>query len=255
MIDSYLLHGPTHTCRSGPADWAAWGAMEDIHDSWQAPPAGDQQCQPRTAPRSLSATPAFGRASSRTVAMPTAAGTVSPAILRRQRLVYQGFSLLTANREDAGPSRIGPDRQGYGRAISQIVFRFALDVGMLPLTGTTDINHMQADLGVLNFHLEPNEIRQIEKLGADLSLHCARLSSSLLAPFRDRRTILSGEHSGEINAPEMLVLPLQRRLYFTVPLHFVAEPVGRGLPTWVAGLPAQASDVRLRQPHRAEWVP
>ncbi|MGZ3355746.1 MAG: hypothetical protein ACXVBO_12930 [Isosphaeraceae bacterium] len=34
----------------------------------------------------------------------------------------------------------------HGRTVSQIVFRFALDVGMVPLTGTTDAGHMRADL-------------------------------------------------------------------------------------------------------------
>jgi diketogulonate reductase-like aldo/keto reductase len=52
----------------------------------------------------------------------------------------------------------------YGRTPAQIVFRFALDVGMVALTGTTDATHMRADLDVFGFHLEPGEIKRIEEL-------------------------------------------------------------------------------------------
>jgi diketogulonate reductase-like aldo/keto reductase len=51
-----------------------------------------------------------------------------------------------------------------GRTVSQIVFRFALDVGMIPLTGTTDADHMRADLEVFDFRLEPAEVERIERL-------------------------------------------------------------------------------------------
>jgi diketogulonate reductase-like aldo/keto reductase len=36
---------------------------------------------------------------------------------------------------------------------------------MIPLTGTTDIGHMQADLDVFDFRLEPAEVGRIEGLG------------------------------------------------------------------------------------------
>jgi diketogulonate reductase-like aldo/keto reductase len=52
----------------------------------------------------------------------------------------------------------------HGCSVSQIVFRFALDVGMLPLTGTTDANHMRADLDVFGFRLTSEEVARIERL-------------------------------------------------------------------------------------------
>jgi diketogulonate reductase-like aldo/keto reductase len=45
-----------------------------------------------------------------------------------------------------------------------MVFRFALDVGMVPLTGTTDDAPMRADLEVFDFRLEPAEVQRIERL-------------------------------------------------------------------------------------------
>ena len=52
----------------------------------------------------------------------------------------------------------------HGRSVSQVVFRFALDVGMIPLTGTTDAGHMRADLDAFDFRLEPEEVERIERL-------------------------------------------------------------------------------------------
>jgi diketogulonate reductase-like aldo/keto reductase len=81
-------------------------------------------------------------------------------------LVYQGFSLLTANREAMARPELVRIAERHGRAVSQIVFRFALEVGMVPLTGTTDAAHMRADLEVFDFRLEPEEVEWIEGLAS-----------------------------------------------------------------------------------------
>jgi diketogulonate reductase-like aldo/keto reductase len=51
-----------------------------------------------------------------------------------------------------------------GRTVSQIVFRFALNVGMLPLTGTADADPMRAVLVVFDFRLELDEVERVEGL-------------------------------------------------------------------------------------------
>ena len=76
-------------------------------------------------------------------------------------IVYQGFSLLTANRRAMASPELARIAQRHGKTVSQIVFRFALDVGMLPLTGTTNANHMREDLDVFNFRLDATEVEQI----------------------------------------------------------------------------------------------
>jgi diketogulonate reductase-like aldo/keto reductase len=81
-------------------------------------------------------------------------------------LIYQAFSLLTANRELLLRPELIQIAQRHGRTTSQIIFRFALDVNMIPLTGTTNPAHMKADLEVFDFRLEPEEIERIERLAA-----------------------------------------------------------------------------------------
>jgi diketogulonate reductase-like aldo/keto reductase len=77
-------------------------------------------------------------------------------------IVYQGFSLLTANRDVLARPEMVRIAQRHGRTVSQIVFRFALDVGMVPLTGTTSAEHAKEDLAVFDFQLDPAEAMQIE---------------------------------------------------------------------------------------------
>ena len=37
----------------------------------------------------------------------------------------------------------------------QVIFRFALQVGMIALTGTTSATHMAGDLSIYDFELQP----------------------------------------------------------------------------------------------------
>jgi len=79
-------------------------------------------------------------------------------------MVYQGFSLLTANQKTLTHPELVNLASRYSRTVCQIAFRFALDVGMLPLTGTSNATNMREDLDVLEFHLQPQEALQIEAL-------------------------------------------------------------------------------------------
>jgi diketogulonate reductase-like aldo/keto reductase len=46
-----------------------------------------------------------------------------------------------------------------GAGVAQVIFRFAQQVGMLPLTGTTNPQHMKEDLAVRALHLTPEELQ------------------------------------------------------------------------------------------------
>ena len=139
--------------------------MEAIHDSGRARLLGVSNVSARAAPTACAERPASGPASSRTAATPSAAGTAtSREFCAANGIVYQGFSLLTANREVLAHPELARIARRHGRTASQIVFRFALDVGMMPLTGTTDPDHMRADLDVFDFQLTPAEVQQIEGL-------------------------------------------------------------------------------------------
>ena len=78
-------------------------------------------------------------------------------------MVYQGFSLLTANREVLASLTLTEIASRHDRSVAQVAFSFALTVGMIPLSGTTNANHMLADLDVFSFQLEREEVELIDR--------------------------------------------------------------------------------------------
>jgi diketogulonate reductase-like aldo/keto reductase len=164
VIDSYLLHGPSQPSGLARADWEAWRAMESIQESGRARLLGvsnvtveqlEELCRgARVRPRFVQNRCYAELGWDRDVRK----------FCSSNGLVYQGFSLLTANRKALARSELVRIAQRHRRTVSQIIFRFALDVGMIPLTGTTDPGHMRADLEIFDFSLDPEEIERIEQL-------------------------------------------------------------------------------------------
>jgi diketogulonate reductase-like aldo/keto reductase len=76
---------------------------------------------------------------------------------QKRNVVYQGFSLLTANREVL--QALDPLAEKFNATPAQVIFAFARAVGMLPLTGTSSADHMKEDLAALNISL-PQEVAQ-----------------------------------------------------------------------------------------------
>jgi diketogulonate reductase-like aldo/keto reductase len=164
VIDSYVLHGPTRRDGLAAIDWEAWRAMESIHASGRARLLGvsnvtlgqlEALCQDaRVRPRFVQNRCYASQAWDRDVR----------AFCTANEITYQGFSLLTANRPVLSHPELARIAERYGRTAAQVVFRFALDVGMVPLTGTTHPDHMREDLGVFDFRLDADEVSEIENL-------------------------------------------------------------------------------------------
>jgi diketogulonate reductase-like aldo/keto reductase len=164
-IDSYVLHGPMRRVGLIFEDWEAWRAMEAIHQQGKTRLlgvsnvsleqlellCGDSQVSPRFVQNRCFANQGWDY-------------HIRQFCLAND-IVYQGFSLLTANPQIVGHSEIAKIAKRYGRTACQIIFRFAIDIGMLPLTGTTDAQHMHEDLRVADFQLETGDVQRIERLG------------------------------------------------------------------------------------------
>ena len=54
--------------------------------------------------------------------------------------------------------------QRSGRSQAELVFRMAVELGMLPLTGTSSAEHMRLDLAALDFALEPADLALLERV-------------------------------------------------------------------------------------------
>jgi diketogulonate reductase-like aldo/keto reductase len=83
-----------------------------------------------------------------------------------RKIVYQGFSLLTANREVLSHPVVVRIAARTNATPAQVVFRFAQAIGMLPLTGTTSAEHMKQDLASRDLKLTADDVRAIEPLAS-----------------------------------------------------------------------------------------
>jgi diketogulonate reductase-like aldo/keto reductase len=86
------------------------------------------------------------------------------SVCREHGIVYQGFSLLTANRSELASAPVRELMARTGRSAAELVFRFALEVGMLPLTGTSSEVHMRLDLSALDFELARADVEMLERI-------------------------------------------------------------------------------------------
>jgi diketogulonate reductase-like aldo/keto reductase len=84
------------------------------------------------------------------------------AFCREHGIAYQGFSLLTANGRALASPLVTAIAKRLGRTPAQVVFRFALQAPMIPLTGTSSAAHMREDLACLDFELTREDVAAIE---------------------------------------------------------------------------------------------
>jgi diketogulonate reductase-like aldo/keto reductase len=163
-LDSYVLHAPFQRRGLGAADWEVWAVMEELCRGGKTKMIGvsnitaaqlaqlcDQaKVKPMVVQNRCFAALGWDRA--------------VREICQTNGIIYQGFSLLTANREVLGASEIHAVARRLNATIAQVIFRFAMQIGMLPLTGTTSEQHMKEDLESDRFVLTTEELQRIETI-------------------------------------------------------------------------------------------
>ncbi len=160
-IDSYVLHGPYSRVGLGEADWEVWSALEEIYESGRAKMIGISNVNPEQLELLCE------RATIKPMVVQNRCFAVLAwdqevrKICQANTIIYQGFSLLTANRGVLGDTEVEQIARRLDATPAQVIFRFALEVGMLPLTGTTKKQHMKDDLQAENLELTPDETHRI----------------------------------------------------------------------------------------------
>lgn len=163
-LDSFVLHGPSRRRGLGAEDHEAWEAMEDLHASGKTRFLGISNVaidQLEALVTTAHVKPQFVQ--NRCYARTRWDGEVR-AFCRQNGIIYQGFSLLTANIAEIRSQAFRDVMNRVQRTPAQIVFRFAIQVGMLPLTGTTDAGHMAEDLDVFDWELSAEDVKAIEMI-------------------------------------------------------------------------------------------
>lgn len=163
-MDSYVLHGPCMSQGLVEQDWAIWSKMEDLFRAGKTRLLG------------------ISNVSLEQLEELCAGVSVKPAMVQNrcyasqgwdedvrefceaQGIVYQGFSLLTANPDVLRHRSVRAMAKRYAVTPAQIVFRFALQMGMIALTGTCSPEHMKLDLAVDGFSLTAEEVAKLLSL-------------------------------------------------------------------------------------------
>ena len=163
-LDSYVLHAPFSRRGLGAADWEVWAAMEDLYKSAKTKMIGvsnitaaqlallceEAQVKPMMVQNRCFAVTAWDRQ--------------VRELCQEHGSIYQGFSLLTANPDVLAASQVRAIAARQGATPAQVVFRFAMQVGMLPLTGTSSQEHMIEDLAAERITLSADEVELIETI-------------------------------------------------------------------------------------------
>jgi diketogulonate reductase-like aldo/keto reductase len=161
-VDSYVLHGPASHRDWTDDDAEVWAAMVKERDAGRTRLLGVSN----VSLSHLEQMALTGAESPRFVQNRCFArlgwDRRVRAFCRERNIVYQGFSLLTANLEVLRDPLVADIAARAGATPAQVVFRFAQAVGMLPLTGTADARHMQQDLASRDVALSAAEVLAIE---------------------------------------------------------------------------------------------
>ncbi|HEY5957144.1 MAG TPA: aldo/keto reductase [Polyangiaceae bacterium] len=160
-IDAYLLHGPSMRVGIGALDWEAWRSMETLTQRGKARLIG------------------ISNVTLDQLQLLFAEATVKPAIVqnrcyarfgwdsavrsfcRAQGIVYQGFSLLTANQRELSAAAVRALQERTGLTQAELVFAFAARQGFVSLTGTTRLEHMRMDLKAVELTLSETDLKVI----------------------------------------------------------------------------------------------
>ncbi len=163
-LDSYVLHGPYQRHGLGAQDWEVWAAIEGLYQSGKTKMIG------------------ISNVTAEQLALLCEKAKIKPMVVQNRcyaalgwdrevrgiclahHIIYQGFSLLTANREVLVDPDVRAIAARLEAGVAQVIFRFAMLIGMLPLTGTTNQQHMKEDLQAEQFTLTAEDLQRIETI-------------------------------------------------------------------------------------------
>ncbi len=161
-LDSLVLHSPLspHALLM-----RAWEAMETIQKAGGARQLGISNCYDPGVMRQL-----YDEA------------RVKPAVLQNrfyletgydadlrhwcseQGVIYQSFWTLTANPHVLASNTVRTIARKHNKTEVQIFFRYLIQCGLVPLTGTCSEQHMREDLGIFHFELSSDDMKDVRRI-------------------------------------------------------------------------------------------
>jgi diketogulonate reductase-like aldo/keto reductase len=161
-LDCMLLHSPMPTMAQ---TLVVWKTLESFVDGGQIRQLGISNCYRLADLKSL-----------------YKASRIKPAVLQNRfyadthydrgiriycnqsAIIYQSFWTLSANPHLLTHKTMTALASKHNRTTAQILFRYLVAIGVVPLTGTKSEAHMRDDLAIFSFELTDDEIASIEAL-------------------------------------------------------------------------------------------
>jgi diketogulonate reductase-like aldo/keto reductase len=163
-VDSFVLHGPSSGYNWTDADAEAWEAMRKERDAGRTRLLGVSNVSLGHVEQMIAVhSEAPACVQNRCYARLGWDREVR-SFCREHNIVYQGFSLLTANVGMVHHQLVETIAARYSRTPAQVIFAFARAVGILPLTGASSPKHMSEDLASSDMRLSSKEVEEIESL-------------------------------------------------------------------------------------------
>lgn len=166
-LDSYLIHGPERADKLTANDMVVWGVMEQLHKAGKIKSIGISN---------VSASQLEALVNHASVKPSYVQNRCYPSIhwdvgvrsaCKRLGIIYQGFNLIVDPIVWTSPV-VSSIAKRLGATHAQVIYRFALQAGMLPMTGTTTLEHMTEALAALKLELTEADASNIEQLSQSL---------------------------------------------------------------------------------------
>lgn len=161
-LDCLLLHSPL---ADKNALMHVWRAMETLSDSGKIRQLGLSNCYSLPELENL-----YGQAQVKPAVLQnrfyaaTGYDAEIRAFCRQHRIIYQSFWTLTANPNILQHPTLGTLASKHRRTPAQVLFRYLTQTEIIPLTGTSNPEHMQDDLAIFQFSLSPDECAALSLL-------------------------------------------------------------------------------------------
>lgn len=163
-VDSFVLHGPASGYEWTEADGEVWEAMRRERDAGRTRLLGVSNVSLEHLEQMQSSGTELPRFVQNRCFARLGWDREVRAFCKQHGIVYQGFSLLTANPEVLRHPPFGALASQLNATPAQVIFSFARGVGILPLTGTTNAEHMKQDLASLAITLPDEIVSAIEAI-------------------------------------------------------------------------------------------
>jgi diketogulonate reductase-like aldo/keto reductase len=164
-LDSFVLHGPCGRRGLAKEDWEAWRAMAELYRAGKVKLLGisnvqidqlEELCEGSDVKPGFVQNRCFAR---------DGWDREIRKFCGKNLIHYQGFSLLTANTHLFAHRQFTKLVARYRCSPAQLIFGFALQSKMLPLTGTTSPVHMREDLEAYAINLAADDLLLLESIG------------------------------------------------------------------------------------------